>query len=148
MGHISCKSKKNKQIHKSPLILLALSSSILAFKENNLQLQLSQKFLYCFLAFCEETPNQVRGLELETKKKIVTAWNDLLFYISSSWVQGLLLSIQPWNVCASNVWSTIPWGFPSRHVKWFEPRPLKLVKIHSLGTTNTQSHNYNLPSFG
>jgi hypothetical protein len=73
MGHISCKSKKNKQIHKSPLILLALSSSILAFKENNLQLQLSQKFLYCFLAFCEETPNQVRGLELETKKKIVTA---------------------------------------------------------------------------
>jgi hypothetical protein len=44
----------------------------LAFKENNLQVQLSQKKLYCFLALCVEIPNQVRGLELETKKKIVT----------------------------------------------------------------------------
>ncbi len=55
-------------------------------------MQHSPNLLYSCLGFCVETPNQIRQLELETKK--ILTMKQLTI---ASWVQGLLIFIQPRN---------------------------------------------------
>lgn len=74
--------------------------------------------------------------------------------VSSSFVHGLSISIQPLKALASSVRSTVPWGFPSWHTKWSDERLRYDGFLNDSGNSfsghsqTLQSRNRHMPSSG